>query len=563
MKDVSKERKEQKQRLSACLQDLYGNKVERNVIDKAVDLHYHILHPRLVGLLSMTDDYAADAFCKKYGLGYEAPMTLAELSEQMNRGREYIRQDIERAKAYLGRLPQALALFADTNVVVEDDPNVFRPCLAEVDVLTKYLIQHEMRDATPFAVDDDGYLVSLVNMAKYTQLYHELVIPQGTKVIPVGAFAGCGENLTAVVLPDTLEVIEREAFANTWLRSLICPGSLRQICDRAFYNCCCLSDVQFNKGLRVIGESAFWGCDSIKKIRLPRTLTTIGNDAFEYTECAEISLPPSVSTCGWTAFTTHVKSLSHWLSLQRKGSMGHTNVYIDGCRLASPILPEGLRELKPNAFCSCNIDGIRLPSTLRRIGAGALDYTRVSHLYLPDGFVELECTMCMPDLQSIRVPDTIRRFDLGFPDKTQLLSSCNEDENGILYYGNETNPYVVAVCARYAKSDVVRLPDGCRIVGIGCFEGTRIKEVVLPQSIVQICNRAFADCTRLARLDMPPTFFAGKRRLLGNEVFDGCTNLRSLHYEGQISDKRMLSGDWRKGSRIGSIIGTDGTFWLK
>ena len=58
------------------------------------------------------------------------------------------------------------------------------------------------------------------------------------------------------------------------------------------------------------------------------------------------------------------------------------------------------------------------------------------------------------------------------------------------------------------------------------FEGTDIKSVTLPESILGIGNRAFKDCTSLRSINIPPQVF-----YIGEGAFEGCTSLKSVVFE--------------------------------
>ena len=73
-------------------------------------------------------------------------------------------------------------------------------------------------------------------------------------------------NLTSVILPEGLKVIE----------------------DYAFYGCSSLTSVTLPEGLKVVGDYAFEGCSSLTSATLPKGLQELGKGVF----CECTALPP-------------------------------------------------------------------------------------------------------------------------------------------------------------------------------------------------------------------------------------------------------------------------------
>ena len=132
-------------------------------------------------------------------------------------------------------------------------------------------------------------------------------------VIPKGAYLN-NKNLTSLVIPKCVEVIEADAFAGSSLVqvSFEKDSHLREIHAHAFANCLSLKDVNFDSSLKSlfpldivttkkthinrrknfwwsppkesqfieIGPHAFAGCTSLQKIIIPASVGHIGKEAF-------------------------------------------------------------------------------------------------------------------------------------------------------------------------------------------------------------------------------------------------------------------------------------------
>ena len=98
-----------------------------------------------------------------------------------------------------------------------------------------------------------------------------LVIPseidgQTVTAIAAEGFAGL-EDVTTLVLPETLEIIGDRAFENcTRLRGVYIPDSVESIGESAFRNCIDMESVSISVGTTTIGKDAFDGCASLMYI---------------------------------------------------------------------------------------------------------------------------------------------------------------------------------------------------------------------------------------------------------------------------------------------------------
>ena len=87
----------------------------------------------------------------------------------------------------------------------------------------------------------------------------KIVIPQGVKTIGWVTFTH--PSITWVVIPDSVEVIEEQAFLNCeCLHEVIIPDSVRSIGFEAFSNCDCLNSVSIpelvtgNQNIKIIRD---------------------------------------------------------------------------------------------------------------------------------------------------------------------------------------------------------------------------------------------------------------------------------------------------------------------
>ena len=135
-----------------------------------------------------------------------------------------------------------------------------------------------------------------------------IVVGQNTyTVIAIGdkAFKGC-KNLTAIVLPKTIERVYRSAFDGTgimlkkenwkdgclWIDSIliatdktikprfVVPEGTRLIAAGAFQGNKALQRVELPSCISRIDHETFRDCKNLQKVVIPKTITSIGEDAF-------------------------------------------------------------------------------------------------------------------------------------------------------------------------------------------------------------------------------------------------------------------------------------------
>lgn len=81
------------------------------------------------------------------------------------------------------------------------------------------------------------------------------------------------------------------------------PGSVKNIVEKAFYNCKNLTSVKIPNSVRKIKYGTFYGCESLKEVELSNELTGIGGYAFyDCYKLQKINIPQSVTSIGDYSF---------------------------------------------------------------------------------------------------------------------------------------------------------------------------------------------------------------------------------------------------------------------
>lgn len=119
----------------------------------------------------------------------------------------------------------------------------------------------------------------------------------GTQLRSIGASAFLGTNLQKVIIPITVTAFGEGAFSSCEkLESVIIPSGIREIPKKAFMNCHALKTVKIFRA-KTIESYAFFNCFALTNVTLPQTLQTIKNSSFVCCNgMISLTIPANVKT---------------------------------------------------------------------------------------------------------------------------------------------------------------------------------------------------------------------------------------------------------------------------
>lgn len=138
-------------------------------------------------------------------------------------------------------------------------------------------------------VSDDNPNYCAVNNVLYDKAMSEIIF------IPANA------DICELVIPATVKKINGVSDCRN-IRKIVIAGSIDEWED-TFSGCKNLVEVVFSGECQEIGDCAFSDCEKLGKITLSNTVERIGKEAFAGTAVKKVSLPKSVRTLGWGAFS--------------------------------------------------------------------------------------------------------------------------------------------------------------------------------------------------------------------------------------------------------------------
>lgn len=113
---------------------------------------------------------------------------------------------------------------------------------------------------------------------------------------------GC-KNITSIQIPNSVTSISAYAFAETNIKEIKIPSSIKEMGIAVFKDNKALQTVILPDNLGVIVENTFEGCENLNTINIPSSLFEISDLAFHNcTSLSEITLPESIETIGKESF---------------------------------------------------------------------------------------------------------------------------------------------------------------------------------------------------------------------------------------------------------------------
>ena len=244
-------------------------------------------------------------------------------------------------------------------------------------------------------------------------------------------------------------IIEKKAD----LKAIEIPDGVTEIGILAFSDCVNLEKVKLSDDIKEIGMGAFYDCQNLKDIKLPEKLEIIRNDAFlNCKSLTEISIPSDVRVIEEGAFS-------------------------ECSSLTDVQLPNNITEIKEKTFNNCiNLRSIYLPDSLKIIGGSAF----------------YNCS----SLSAVRMSEEIERVGENAFWGTEVFKSGMVDEYGSVYLGK-------VLLYNKGLNETVIVKDSTKTIANSAFiDNDRLKEVGLPEGIIEIGDKCFKNCKALKKIDI-------------------------------------------------------------
>ncbi len=224
----------------------------------------------------------------------------------------------------------------------------------------------------------------------------------------------------------------------------------------------------------------------------------------------------------------------------------------EGTNITEFIIPEGVKKIGKNAFYSCDkIVSVTIPEGTTNIEESAFEFCKnIKSISIPDSVtrIESDAFRYCQNITEITLPKNLNNIaDSAFSECTELVTvrnnsnlninwglkkidkngnvtyaeGCEVDENGFIFSTNN-GKYVLLAYA--GDEEIATFPlkfkgEDYRIYVRG------VRDVILPEGITVINERAFADCATLTSIVIPDSV-----KSIEEDAFYNCYNLKKVTF---------------------------------
>lgn len=376
---------------------------------------------------------------------------------------------------------------------------------------------------TAYYKNDSNWENGVLYIGKYLiDVYPDIsgtcTVKEGTRLIGDKAFYECFD-INNIEMPNSLIAIGNSAFFDCEsLVSIDIPESVTIIGEGAFYGCSTIESVAFagDSKLTSIGKEAFSYCSNLRIIEIPQDVTFIGSNVLN--ECyniEKITIPfiwnradgSENNSFGYlfSGSTYSVPSSLRTVIITKGTSIGYAA--FEGCSSIERItLPDTLVTIDDRAFCNCyNLESIEIPYGVTYIGSYSF----------------YGCSR----LTNIPLPDSVTYIGQYAFNSTAYYNDNNNWEDGVLYSGN----YLIKANSGISGNYTVK--NGTKVIAYEAFEScSYLESIILPDSLITICEQAFYYCSRLVSIVIPYGVTS-----IGEEAFYYCSSLENIELPDSIT----------------------------
>lgn len=184
-----------------------------------------------------------------------------------------------------------------------------------------------------------------------------ITISENITKIPNYLFDSC-KNLKEVTLTNNVTEIGTSAFAECeMLEKVNGCKNIKIVNSYAFYDDSKVNFDTFPRGIEIVGDCSFYLCQKLNIGSLPQSIKHLGRSSFAYcTLLTELTIPKDITIIPYEAFR--------------------------GCGATSVTINEGVTEIEDFALRAVKTKELRLPSTLKKLGADSIYSQTLMKIYL-------------------------------------------------------------------------------------------------------------------------------------------------------------------------------------
>lgn len=326
-------------------------------------------------------------------------------------------------------------------------------------------------------------------------------------------FRGCSA-LDSVGFNSRIDTIGENAFQGcTALKRAVLPYSLKVIGRYAFAESG-LDTIALNYGLTSIGENAFGGT-RLHTLTIPSTVTSVEREAFNAPQLKTLVLESGSEPLriGYNAVGDALENLS--LARNLRYNTGYSP-FSELPSLKRVVVTGDITKLEDELFYRCKaLDSVSFYvhadiDTIGEYTFGECTALRSVSIHGSTVAVEPNAFRGCTSLKNVRIEDGFSKED-----SLYILYAFIDCPVETLYIGRnlyDYNPSHTAIQPLLA-------------------DGEHLKSVTFGENVTTIKGGAFQICTALESVDIPENISK-----IGNAAFNGCTALRSVHIPNSVSE---------------------------
>ena len=370
----------------------------------------------------------------------------------------------------------------------------------------------------------------------------------------IGNYAFAGSGITDLDIPASVTKIGSYAFQGSALQEVDIPNTT--FADNAFAGCASLNTVTLDGDIKILGNYMFDGAAALMQVTLPKNLERMGTYTFRNSGLTSITIPEKVLEFGGATGTAALSTASYVFygcvnleevtlheNFQRIGTYAFY-----GCTSLTSIDLSSVTRIGNNAFQKSGLTSVDIShiSSVSNLGTYIFDdCAQLSDVTLNDNLTTLPFYMFRntPSLTSITLPSKLTTFGTSTFENSGLTSisipagvtavgaSATATAGGSVFKGSANLTEVIF------EVDDVTEKSKVTLIGYGAFQNTGLTQILIPDTVTQLGNYAFAGCTSLTgtTLTIDPetgdevaSLSLPKVTSISNYTFQNCASLTSL-----------------------------------
>ena len=237
--------------------------------------------------------------------------------------------------------------------------------------------------------------------------------------------------------------------------------------------------------------------------------------------------------------------------------IGIANGAFSGEHIKELFLPEGITHIGTYAFNECEfLVSVQFPDSLKSIGNEAFSETGLQNVVLPDGLETIgDRAFYDSYLQTINIPASVTYIGKEAFGSVSNVFKLTVAENGNYKYEDGvmfTKDMKEIVLTTNSVPEEYAVPEGVEKIGGYAFQNQKIKSIVIPDTVLEIGEGAFYNCSLLENVRLPHnikaieastfSFCESLKNIkipnsvleIGKSAFHSCTSLESIHLPNNI-----------------------------